>query len=95
MKIKEEDVFIYLLNLSGAIVSQNSEISPEDSVAKALATLLNVKKASEAWTVFYDEDGEIKDPLDLLKRLEGKVSPEVFEKINRQNSPQKGETHDL
>jgi hypothetical protein len=49
MNIKTEDVFIYVLNISGAIVSQNSEITPQQAVKRAVETLCHARMCSDAW----------------------------------------------
>jgi hypothetical protein len=81
MKIKADDVFIYILNIAGAIVSQNSNITPEEATKRAIQTLCYVEKCADAWAETHDENGNLKDPLELLKGLGEKLSPESMEKL--------------
>jgi hypothetical protein len=103
MNIKMEDVFIYILNIAGAIVSQNSEITPNKAVERALETIFHAKMCAEAWGNFHDKDGNLKDPLELLQSLGSKLSAKGVEKLGDMLAkgfgesgkfPQ-GEKHDL
>jgi hypothetical protein len=81
MNIKAEDVFIYVLNISGAIVSQNSEITPERAVQRAFETLCHAERCGDAWAETHDENGKMKDPLEILQSLGNKLNPESIDKL--------------
>jgi hypothetical protein len=81
MKIKADDAFSYILNISGAIVSQDSTITPEKATMRAFETLCHAEKCADAWAETRDENGNMKDPLDLLKSLGETLSPAHREKL--------------
>jgi hypothetical protein len=81
MNIKAEDAFIYVLNISGAIVSQNSEITPGQAVERAFETLFYAEKCGDAWAETHDENGKMKDPLEILQNLGNKLNPESIDKL--------------
>jgi hypothetical protein len=81
MKIKADDAFIYILNISGAIVSQDSTITPEKATMRAFETLFHAERCADAWAETHDENGNLKDPFELLKSLGEKLSPENREKL--------------
>jgi hypothetical protein len=69
------------LNISGAIVSQDSEITPERAVQRAFETLCHAERCGEAWKETHDENGKMKDPLEILQNLGNKLNPQNIEKI--------------
>jgi hypothetical protein len=95
MKIKAEDVFTYILGISRAIVSQNSEITPEQATKRALETFLRAQQCTEAWVETHDENGNFKDPFGLLQSLGKKLSPQSIEKLGDMIAEGFGVKHDV
>jgi hypothetical protein len=84
MNIKADNVFIYVLNIAGAIVSQDSSITPKLAVERAFKTLCYAEKCGDAWAETHDEEGKIKNPLELLTTLHDKIgdkSREILEQM--------------
>jgi hypothetical protein len=77
MKITAEEAFAYVMGIAGMIVQHDREINPQEAVERAGQVMMQAKSFADAWEKTHDEDGNMKNPRELLASMQKRgMTPE-------------------